>query len=543
VADVRDAGDSALLLELDAVIDPRVNARVIAIAAAMRAEGIEGVRDIVSTFRSVAVYFDPLAADITTIRASLERAASNPGDVRDGRRVEVPVVYGGEFGPDLEGVADFAGLTTDQVIARHTAGDYRVYTLGFFPGFAYMGTVAPEIAAPRRATPRVQVPGGSVGIAGPQTAVYPRDSPGGWQIIGRTALQMFDASKTPPALLAPGDTVRFVAAVRLEPHLPSEAPDPAVGAAFRRPEGRTVTILRPGLFTTVQDSGRWGHQGSGVPVSGAMDLLSHRLANIAVGNAPEAATLEATLLGPELRVDGETTVAVSGADLGVTIDGSALPLNAPVRCRSGAVLRFSGRRRGARAYIACDGGVAVRPVFGSRATHVVSAMGGVAGRALRAGDSLPLGSPASPSPGQLDCPAPRSHGGARLRVMRGPQIQCFPDAAFDILERGRFTVSIQSDRMGYRLQGGHIPRLNEREMISDATFAGAIQVPASGQPILLMADRQTTGGYPQIATVITADLPLAAQLAPGDWIEFEICSRADAVQALAQQESRLRAIG
>jgi antagonist of KipI len=134
-------------------------------------------------------------------------------------------------------------------------------------------------------------------------------------------------------------------------------------------------------------------------------------------------------------------------------------------------------------------------------------------------------------------------GGVRVRVLPGPQDDYFPDAAFETLQRCRFSVSTQSDRMGYRLQGGRIPRAADREMISDATFAGAIQVPASGEPILLMADRQTTGGYPQIATVITADLPGAAQLAPGDWIEFEICSRADAQAALIAQEGRLRAIG
>jgi antagonist of KipI len=128
-------------------------------------------------------------------------------------------------------------------------------------------------------------------------------------------------------------------------------------------------------------------------------------------------------------------------------------------------------------------------------------------------------------------------------VLPGPQLEYFTDAAFESLLRCRFSVSPQSDRMGYRLQGGRIPRATDREMISDATFTGAVQVPASGEPILLMADRQTTGGYPQIATVITADLPRAAQLGPGDWIEFELCSRADALAALAAQEDGLRAIG
>ena len=542
VPGVKDAGDSALLLELDAVIDAQVNAHAIAIAAVVRAEAIRGVRDVVSTFRSVAVYFDPLIADAAAVRAALERAAASPGDVREGRHLEVPVAYGGEFGPDLEAVAAFAGLTPAEVIERHAAADYRVFMLGFLPGFAYMGTVAREIAAPRKATPRLRVPGGSVGIAGPQTAIYPRDSPGGWQIIGRTALQLFDPARRPATLFAPGDTVRFVrqssGKVPLTPDTSKEA---GYAASDLR---RTLTVLRPGLFTTIQDRGRWGHQGIGVPVSGAMDLASHRAANALVGNPADAATLEATLLGPDLRVEQDTMLAVTGADLSASIDGTAVPLDTPIRGRAGAVLRFGDRRRGTRAYVACDGGIDVPAVLDSRATHVVSAMGGVDGRPVKAGDRLQLGPSAPRVPLKTTAPLMRpAAGGVRVRVLPGPQDDYFTDAAFEVLQRSRFSVSTQSDRMGYRLQGGRIPRAAGREMISDATFAGAIQVPASGEPILLMADRQTTGGYPQIATVITADLPGAAQLAPGDWIEFEICSRADARAALIAQEGRLRAIG
>jgi antagonist of KipI len=307
---------------------------------------------------------------------------------------------------------------------------------------------------------------------------------------------------------------------------------------------RTFTILRSGLFTTVQDGGRWGHQGSGVPVSGAMDLASHRLANALVGNDAGAATLEATLLGPELRIEQDTMVALTGADLSVTIDGAPVPLNTPTRSRGGAVLRFGDRRQGARAYLACDGGIAIPEVLGSRATHTVSAMGGVDGRALKRGDRLALGPPGLDPPAGVRGSARRDMtGGARVRVLPGPQNDYFTAAAFDALQRVRFSVSTQSDRMGYRLQGDRIPGAGDRDMISDATFTGAIQVPASGEPILLMADRQTTGGYPQIATIITADLPLAAQLAPGDWIEFAICSYAEALAALRGQEGGRHALG
>jgi KipI family sensor histidine kinase inhibitor len=544
---IRDAGDAAILLELDAVIDPKVNAHAIDIAATVRAEGIRGVRDVVSTFRSVAVYFDPLMTDAPAVRASLQRAMSSAGGVRGGHHVEVRVAYGGEFGPDLEAVAAFAGLTPAQVIDRHAAAEYRVFMLGFLPGFAYMGIVPPEIVAPRKDVPRLRVPGGSVGIAGRQTAIYPRDSPGGWQIIGRASLLLFDHARTPPSLFAPGDTVTFIPSpvdsIGLAPHATPTGVVANAGDDIVSNVSRMVTVLSPGLFTTIQDAGRWGYQGIGVPVSGAMDLVSHRAANAIVGNPPDAATLESTLLGPALRFEQQTTVAVTGGDLSATLDGAPIPLGTPIRSRAGAVLRFGERRHGTRAYVACDGGIAVAPVLGSRSTHAVSAMGGLDGRAVRAGDRLPLGPAAAGSLHPVGPATRQAAGGVRVRVLPGPQDDYFNDAAFEALQRCRFSVSSKSDRMGFRLQGGHIPREPGREMISDATFAGAVQVPPSGEPILLMADRQTTGGYPQIATVITADLPDAAQLAPGDWIEFEICSRADARAALVAQEGRLRAVG
>jgi urea carboxylase len=273
-----------------------------------------------------------------------------------------------------------------------------------------------------------------------------------------------------------------------------------------------------------------------------MDPFAHRLANALVGNERTAATLEVTLAGPALRTEGPARIAVAGAELEATLDGVAVPSGTAVTCAAGSVLRFGERRSGARAYVAFDGGIAVPPVLGSRATHTRSQLGGLDGRALRAGDRLPLGV-ASAAALRQHVPEREPDRAVRLRVLRGPQDDFFPAAAFDTLTRRRFRVGAQSDRMGYRLEGDSIPRLTGREMISDATFTGAIQVPPSGQPILLMADRQTTGGYPQIAIVITGDLSRAAQLMPGDWVEFALCSRADALQVLADDEERLRLVG
>ena len=527
---VREAGDSALLLELEPVIDPGINMHAIAAANAIRSLALPGVRDVVSTYRTVAVYFDPLSVSIDDLRAALERTAGAAGPEPESRSLDVPIVYGGEYGPDLEEVAGFGRMSAEAAVARHAGTTYRVFMVGFLPGFAYMGVVDPAIAAPRRSTPRLRVPAGSIGIAGAQTGGYPVDSPGGWQIIGRTPLTLFDPHRADPVLFAPGDRVRFVP-------VPSFEPANGIGnregpATPELPSLPRITVLKPGLFTTIQDEGRWGHQHTGVPVSGAMDLASHWLANALVGNDRQAATLEVTIAGPELRVEGATTVAVAGADLGATLNHMALRPGEAAVCSDGGVLRFGIRRSGGRAYVAFGGGVEVPRVLGSRATNIRVRMGGLEGRALRAGDRLGLG-PSAHSIMCMDQGPPVKGRGARLRVMRGPQDDFFPDSAFDILTSTRFVVTPQSDRMGYRLTAPRrIPRF-DREMISDATFPGAIQVPPSGEPILLMADRQTTGGYPQIAIVITADLPHAGQLVPGDWLEFSLCSRADAVAALA----------
>jgi len=545
-----DAGDAAVLLELEAAIDPSVNARAIAIAAAVAAEGRAGIRDIIPTYRSVAVHFDPLVADVDGLRDLLRRAANAAAAAKDGALVEVPVAYGGEHGPDLDEVATFAKLSPAAVIERHCATEYRVFMLGFLPGFAYMGSVDDSIAAPRKATPRTQIPAGSVGIAGRQTGIYPRQSPGGWQLIGRTGLQVFDPFRSPASLFAPGDRVRFVPQPRTQNPAPrTPNPEPRTTDGSRLPGSRSVTVLNPGLFTTIQDAGRWGQQDRGVPVSGPMDRRSYRLANALVGNPPGAAALEATLLGPELRIEQPARVAIAGADLGASIDGTALAADSMRTCGAGSVLRFGERRHGTRVYIALDGGIDVPLVLGSRATTVVCGLGGVDGRALKAGDRLQLGESMQPG-GNASGFAPQViEGGARLRIMRGPQDEYFDQSALDLLQRTRFTISPQSDRMGYRLVGSERSRLTMQgrpgpfgpgAMISDATFMGGLQIPPSGEPILLMADRQTTGGYPQIATVITADLPLAGQLAPGDWIEFALCTRNEAIVALREQEEALR---
>jgi antagonist of KipI len=300
-----------------------------------------------------------------------------------------------------------------------------------------------------------------------------------------------------------------------------------------------LLVIKPGMLTTIQDLGRWGLQARGVPVAGPMDPWSHRIANALVGNARDAATLEITLLGPELEFQNERLAAVSGAEFDLTIDDRPAPWNAAFLAPSGSRLRFRMRKRGVRAYLALAGGIAVAPVLGSRATHLVCAMGGLAGRPLRAGDRVPLGNAASargPAPSLPQPVVPLPEGHATVRVLPGPQADYFAADAMDILQSAPYTIAPNSDRMGFRLSGPALLHARGADIISDATPLGTLQVPASGQPILLMADRQTTGGYPKIATVISADMARVGQLAPGDSITFAAVSEREAMAALIAQE-------
>jgi antagonist of KipI len=300
----------------------------------------------------------------------------------------------------------------------------------------------------------------------------------------------------------------------------------------------SLVVVRAGMLTTVQDLGRWGQQASGVPVAGPMDMYSHRLANRRAGNSEDKAALEVTLIGPELKARGDLVCAVAGADFVVEVNGSRVDIDACFEVAHSATLRFGVRRAGARATLAVRGGFDVPATFGSRATSVVSRMGPFGGRALAPGDELPVGR-SVPVGVRAGRPLSLPSGGARVRVIVGPQGGMFTNDAIAALSISRFFVTPQSNRMGYRLGGVLLRTSGPSEMLSAATPVGSLQVSRSGQPILLMADRQTTGGYPRIATVISADLPLAGQLAPGDWIEFAPCTRSDAIDALRQQEAAL----
>jgi antagonist of KipI len=319
-----------------------------------------------------------------------------------------------------------------------------------------------------------------------------------------------------------------------------------------------VTVLKPGMLSTLQDRGRYGFQHLGVPVSGAMDSFSHRIANILAGNDADEATLEITLLGPRLRFEHDALIALCGADLSPAVDGTALPEGKPVRVRAGTVLDFGTSNAGCRAYLAIHGGFDVPAVMGSRSTYDTARLGGLHGRALRLADVLPVGSAtASPYPGLAKdlARSGRSFSAPRwavnqhieklgrtpqiVRILVGRHWDAFPVAARDVLTSDDYRVTADSNRMGCRVEGRHAIMSGPREILSEAVTFGTIQIPPSGQPIVLMADRQTVGGYPKIAEVAGVDLHLLAQLRPGDKMRFELVSLAQAQALWLKREQEI----
>ena len=308
----------------------------------------------------------------------------------------------------------------------------------------------------------------------------------------------------------------------------------------------SIVVERAGPLTTVQDLGRPGHQDEGVPVGGAMDDVALRLANLLAGNAPGAAALEATLAAPALRFARETHVAVAGADMGWAVDGTPIGNWRSAHVPAGGVLTGTHARSGCRAYVAVAGGIDVPPVLGSRATLVAAGLGGMGGRALRAGDVLAMGDAPDAGPVRATgargvAPSARPAYGGVVRLVAGPRLDALVPAARARLLGQPLRVSPQSDRMGVRLAlaGEPLEARTQQDVLTAGVTMGTVQLPPGGGPIILMADRQTTGGYPRLGEVATVDLPLVAQLKPGDEVRFAVLSLAEAQRLYLAREREL----
>jgi KipI family sensor histidine kinase inhibitor len=527
---VRRAGDAALLVEAEGTAHR--------LAAAIGAVRLPHLVDVIPGARTVLVVTEPGLVALDELAARIEALPLPPAGSAAAREVEIPVVYDG---PDLAEVARLTGLSPGEVIARHAAAEYTVGWMGFSPGFGYLTGIDPGLATvPRLDEPRLRVPAGSVAVAGGLAAVYPTTSPGGWRLLGRTSAVLWDPDRDPPALFTPGMRVRFRPA-DADLHdrggfSSNSAPNPPRSWTG----GAAIEVVRPGVLATVQDLGRPGLGHLGVPHSGAADAASLRLANRLVGNPEGAAGLELTLGRAVLRFTEETWVAVTGAPAPVTVkegDGAGRPAEHGVAfgVQGGETVQIGAPTAGLRSYVAVLGGIDVPPVLGSRSADLRSGLGPPP---LRPGDRLPVGTPpasagasgitnsgatvpADPAGTVLGLTAGEA---ARIRVVPGPRDDWFAAGALELLCGADYTVTPASDRTGIRLDGPALPRARHDELPSEGVVAGALQVPPGGRPILLLADHPTTGGYPVIAVVASADIGLAAQLRPGARLRFAVSS-------------------
>jgi KipI family sensor histidine kinase inhibitor len=538
-----------------------------ALHRSLEAAGLPGVVELVPAARTVLISFDPRRTGAEALEEAirgLERTDSSTGEARE---VTIDVRYDGE---DLAEVAELLSVSPAEVIARHQAATWQVAFAGFAPGFGYLAGDDELFDVPRRSSPRTRVPIGAVALAGEFTGVYPRSSPGGWQLIGRTEARLWDLDRQPPALFVPGTIVRFVEAERESVDLgagagaddasasassaavearSSEAVEArssaaaetdssaAAGDAENAPgnatsaAGHAVEVVRPGLQLLIEDLGRPGFNSMGVSGAGAADRTALRRGNRLVGNAESAAGLESFGGGAVLRVIGDGVAAVTGAAGSITVTGADGTIHRPrlgeaFAIADGDELELGGTDQGARRYLALRGGIDVDTALGSASTDTLAGLGPAA---LDRGSRLSLHDPRTaphlvdPHP-RSECALPRSGQTVTMTVTLGPREDWFTSAGIETLLSQEWTVTHESDRVGLRLSGQvALERARTGELPSEGAVTGALQVPPSGQPVLFGPDHPLTGGYPIIASV--DDVDFAAQLPPGVRLRFTTGSR------------------
>ncbi len=515
---IQDLAEGALLVEYPDLPEAEANARAVAAGERLERERPRGFLGAVPGACTLYVELDPETADRPALSAriaAVETSSSAP--VR--RTLVIPVAYGGEAGPDLDELARRANLSPDEFARRHAQASYRVAFLGFAPGFAYLAGLPAELQAPRLATPRTRVAGGTVAIGGPYTGIYPGETPGGWRLIGRARadVRLFDPDADAPALFRPGDAVRF------DPAPPSgagAARGPAADRNAHREEtaGRALfRVLAPGAFTSVQGAPRFDWLGLGVPPGGAMDQGALTAGNRALGNPPDAAALEMTLVGAELEALAAATVCLFGANPVASVNGRAAETGRAVDLRPGDRLAIARIAEGARSYLCVAGGLwlSSRPRLSPRVLKedVLHAVSSPRPRVC----SPPVApSPRPPvstrSPPATDVPV--------VRVVLGPQRDHYTQEGLATFLASTYRVSPASDRRGVRLEGPPIGLARAPDLAPEGTPLGGIQVASDGMPIILGPDRPVTGGYARIATILRADFGLVAQAPPGSPLRF-----------------------
>lgn len=522
---VRPVGTRAVLAELDGL------AEVLALQDLLNRKPLPGQVDVLAAAETVMVVGESASAT-RAIGARLLQLELTAPDVTDSGLVVIETVYDGE---DLADVAELTGLSVDGVVAAHTGQTWTVAFAGFAPGFGYMVGENNALTVPRRATPRTAVPAGSVALGGEYSAVYPRRSPGGWQLIGRTGARMWDLERPKPALVRPGDRVQYRAVrevVTASAHEPESDSEHHTESCLR--------IVSPGVQSLIEDLGRRGHGPLGVSAAGALDRASIRRANRLVGNASTAAAIESVGGGLSIEAIGDQVIAVTGAPTTLSVqspswvdsvnhDGGPQPgatrtvgMAAPFALLDGEVLSLGVPESGFRNYVAIRGGIDVPAVLGSRSADTMSGIGPApltVGKELRAGSdtvSTAVGSP------ELQPDFPSAETVTVLDVVPGPRADWFDQSALDSLASQDWVVTPQSNRVGMRLDGQPLVRTRDGELPSEGTMAGALQIPPAGLPVLFLADHPITGGYPVIGVVRDEHLDRAAQVPVGGKIRFRL---------------------
>ena len=518
-------GDSAWLFKANGSSPEKKLELILRLRRILNQNPIPEIVDLVSSFDTIAVHFNPVDGQkVLEHLTSLQLDEAGDHQPLGGQTITVPVAYGGDHGPDLQALADARKLGVSELIALQSTTEYTVAAIGFSPGFPYLQGLSPQLHQPRHSSPR-KVPAGSVAIAGDQAGISPFASQGGWHVIGRTDAALFDPHREQPALLQPGDKVRFVEVETLretEPPLPEPE-------AF--PDG--IHVIEPGALSSIQDHGRWGRQHLGVSPGGAADPVLASIANRLVGNTDDATVIECTMTGPVLKFGTDARVAWVGWANGDS--------GKPHEIKAGDSIDLRSRMSQLRGYVAVAGGIDVPEVLGSRATDLRAVLGGHHGRTLQAGDTLPIGKTGTaPVSEKWHVSWPHPDGNRiEIRYLRGMQADWFTGEAHKFFSGNFYEISPTFDRTGTRLKGSKLKLREPREMVSQPVVFGSVQVPPDGEPIVLMSERQTIGGYPQIAHVISADIPKLARAWPGTQVRFREVDLDEARQAWNELQHEL----
>ncbi len=538
--DIKPLGEKALIVYFEELISEEVSEKVHSLQDVIRERGIPYLYDIVPGYRTLTLHYDPLGISYEELKKELKPIISSlPKKKRKGKLLRVPVVYGGRYGPDLEYVAKYSGISPEEVIKYHTSKEYLVYMLGFSPGFAYLGKLPDKIRTPRLREPRKHVEGGSVGIADAQTGVYAVPSPGGWRIIGRTYLRFFDPLRDPVTLVRAGDRVKFFPVSEKEFLSHMEEAEVSSSPNIKNPVFR---VIHPGPLSIIVDKGRRGYRDIGLSECGPMDFTSYTLSHLLVENRCDLPAIEIFLSGFTIEILRDTMLSIVGGEFEVYINREKTYTNRKFFVRKGDVIKIGKRLSGMYLYLSIPGGITAPKVLGSASLDKKAGIGGIYGRPLKSGDLIP-GNPSADYPIGLklrNLPFQREDP-IVLRFILGPDLDHFAKESISVLTDTTYEVTQDMDRMGYRLKGQKIPHSNRGpDIISEGVVSGTIQVPGDGMPIIMMKDAQSLGGYAKIGVVIAADMDKLSQASPGDRIKFVPITLCEAVKIYKEREKQIK---